>query len=390
MTAPSKKSVLGLMVLAIFFVSLNLRPAISSIGPLLETIRTDLALSNSQISLLTSVPVFCMGLFAPLAVGFNRKFGMKRSISILIIVIGTLTLVRGLVPSYPVLLASAFFIGLAIAIISPLLSAMIKRNFPTRTASLIGVYSFGMGLGAALSSGLTGVFYTILDWPLALASWGLLAIAALILWQRVEEPESDALEVRGEPVLSPWKNKRAWLMLLFFAFQSALFFSLITWLAPIASDKGMNILAAGAVLTVMSLVQLVGNLSIPALLGKFPSRLLWTFVLLISGAAGILLLMIEGTAFIWLAAVLLGITLGGLFPIALLMPLDENTRADDVNSWTAMIQSGGYIISSIMPFGIGFLYDRYGTHDITLNLLLGYILVLAVCALLLNKKGEGN
>lgn len=55
-----------------------------------------------------------------------------------------------------------------------------------------------------------------------------------------------------------------------------------------------------------------------------------------------------------------------------------------------MIQSGGYIISSIMPFGIGFLYDRYGTHDITLNLLLGYILVLAVCALLLNKKGEGN
>lgn len=390
MTAPSKKSVLGLMVLAIFFVSLNLRPAISSIGPLLETIRTDLALSNSQISLLTSVPVFCMGLFAPLAVGFNRKFGMKRSISILIIVIGTLTLVRGLVPSYPVLLASAFFIGLAIAIISPLLSAMIKRNFPTRTASLIGVYSFGMGLGATLSSGLTGVFYTILDWPLALASWGLLAIAALILWQRVEEPESDALEVRGEPVLSPWKNKRAWLMLLFFAFQSALFFSLITWLAPIASDKGMNILAAGAVLTVMSLVQLVGNLSIPALLGKFPSRLLWTFLLLISGASGILLLMIEGTAFIWLAAVLLGITLGGLFPIALLMPLDENTRADDVNSWTAMIQSGGYIISSIMPFGIGFLYDRYGTHDITLNLLLGYILVLAVCALLLNKKGEGN
>src|SRR5690606_5034458 len=130
--------------------------------------------------------------------------------------------------------------------------------------------------------------------------------------------------------------------------------------------------------------------SIPALLGKFPSRLLWTFVSLISGAAGILLLMIEGTAFIWLAAVLLGVTLGGLFPIALLMPLDENERADDVNSWTAMIQSGGYIISSIMPFGIGILYDRYGTHDITLNLLLGYILVLAVCALLLNKKGEGK
>ena len=103
-----------------------------------------------------------------------------------------------------------------------------------------------------------------------------------------------------------------------------------------------------------------------------------------------LMLMFAGTQFIWVAAFFLGITLGGLFPLALLMPLDENSSADDVNSWTAMIQSGGYIISSIMPFGIGILYDRYGTHDITLNLLLGYILVLAVCALLLNKKGEGK
>jgi CP family cyanate transporter-like MFS transporter len=388
LTAQPKRSALGLMVLAIFFISLNLRPAISSIGPLLETIRTDLSLTNSQISLLTSVPVFCMGLFAPLAISFNKKFGMKRSISILIIVIGTLTLVRGIAPSYPVLLVSAFFIGLSIAIISPLLSAMIKRNFPTRTTSLIGVYSFGMGLGATLASGLTGVFYTILDWPIALASWGLLAIMALVLWHRVEEPVSDAVEIAGEPAVSPWKNKRAWIMLLFFGFQSALFFSLITWLAPIASDKGLNILTAGAVLTVMSLVQLVANLSIPALLGQFPSRLLWTFVTLASGAAGILLLLADGTALVWPAAALLGIMLGGLFPIALLMPLDENKRADDVNSWTAMIQSGGYIISSIMPFGIGLLYDRYGNHDITLMLFLGYIAALAVCALLLNKKGR--
>ncbi|WKA57107.1 MFS transporter [Planococcus shenhongbingii] len=386
MTAHSKKTTLGLMVLAIFFVSLNLRPAISSIGPLLETIRTDLSLSNSQISLLTSVPVFCMGLFAPFAVSFNKKFGMKRSISILLVVIGTLTLVRGIVPSYPVLLASAFFIGLAIAIISPLLSAMIKRNFPTRTASLIGVYSFGMGLGATLASGLTGVFYTILNWPLALASWGLLAIVALVLWQRIEEPADEAVDVGGAPSVSPWKNKRAWYMLLFFAFQSALFFSLITWFAPIASDKGMTVLTAGAALTVMSLVQLISNLSIPMLLQKFPSRLFWTMVLLLSGAVGIVMLMAGGTAFVWPAAVFLGITLGGLFPIALLMPLDENTRADDVNSWTAMIQSGGYIISSAMPFAIGILYDRYGTHDITLILFLVYLAILAVFTLLLNKK----
>lgn len=388
MAALQKKSALGLMVMAIFFVSLNLRPAISSVGPVLEIIRTDLGLSNSQVSLLTSIPVFCMGLFAPLAVVFNRKFGMKRSVAFLIVVIGALTFVRGLAPTFAVLLASSFFIGLSIAIISPLISAMIKRNFPTKTTALIGVYSFGLGLGATLSTGFTGVFYTWTDWPLALASWGALAVIALILWFRVNEPKSEGLEddLTVGPGNSPWKNRRAWYMLVFFGLQSALFFSMITWLAPILIEKGMTVLGASAVLTVMTSVQLVGNLSIPALLAKFPSRLFWTMVSLLFGASGIGLLMIDQLVLAWPAAVCLGFTLGGLFPIALLMPLDENERADDVNSWTSMIQGGGYIISSIMPFSVGFFYDRFGSHDLTLILFMSYIVLLAVFAILLSKR----
>lgn len=388
MTAQQKKSALGLMVVAIFFVSLNLRPAISSIGPILEVIRVDLGLSNSQVSLLTSIPVFCMGLFAPFAIVFNKRFGMKRSIASLLIVIGTLTFVRGLAPTYPVLVASSFFIGLSIAIISPLISAMIKRNFPTRTTSLIGVYSFGLGLGATLSAGMTGVFYTFSSWPLALASWGVLAVIALVLWLRVEEPSQEKLQegLAKVPSASPWKNKRAWYMLVFFGFQSAMFYSLITWLSPIVIDRGMGVLSAAGVLTVLTTVQLAGNLSIPLLLEKIPSRLFWTIASLLFGATGIILLMIGGTALIWIAAVCLGFTIGSLFPIALLMPLEENDEADDVNSWTAMIQTGGYMIASVMPFSIGMLYDHFGNHDVTLMLLLSYVAVLALSAVLLRTK----
>ncbi len=294
MTNQHKKPALGLMVIAILFVSLNLRPAISSIGPLLDIMRRDLALSNSDISLLTSIPVFCMGLFAPLAIGFNRTFGVKKSVVFLLITLGMMTLIRGFLPTYPVLLVSSFFIGLAIAVISPLLSAAIKANFPSRTASLIGVYSFGMGLGAMLASGLTGVFYMVAGWPIALASWGVLTVPALALWLRAKEPEKSEVRHAAIPTSSPWSNKRAWYMLLFFAFQTALFFSLITWLAPIAIDKGMDVLKAGAVLTVMTSVQLVGNLSLPILLAKHSSRLLWIVLSLLSGVIGLLLLLFSG------------------------------------------------------------------------------------------------
>ena len=389
MVEKQKKSTLGLMVLAILFVALNLRPAISSIGPMLEPIRADLNLSNSEVSLLTAVPVFCMGIFAPLAVLFGRKFGLKRSIAILLVAIGLFTVVRGFLPTYPVLLISAFFIGLSIAIISPLLSAMIKRDFPMRTAALIGVYSFGMGLGATLSAGLTGIFYTIADWPLAIASWGLLSIAAVMIWLRVEQPA----EVKNEEIsfeeiarVSPWKNKRAWYMLIFFGCQSALFFSMLTWLAPIAIEKGMSILAAGGVLTLMTAVQIAGSISIPQFFNKFPNRLMWTLIVLAFGTLGILLLMFGSVFTIWIAAAFIGVALGGLFPIALLMPLDETTSADEANSWTAMTQSGGYIISAFMPLTIGIVYDQTGNHDITLLMLLGFVVLMVIFAVLLNKK----
>lgn len=381
-----KKPELGLMVIAILFVSLNLRPAISSIGPLLDIMRRDLALSNSDISLLTSIPVFCMGLFAPLAIGFNRTFGVKKSVVFLLITLGMMTLIRGFLPTYPVLLVSSFFIGLAIAVISPLLSAAIKANFPSRTASLIGVYSFGMGLGAMLASGLTGVFYTVAGWPIALASWGVLTVPALALWLRAKEPEKSEVRHAAIPTSSPWSNKRAWYMLLFFAFQTALFFSLITWLAPIAIDKGMDVLKAGAVLTVMTSVQLVGNLSLPILLAKHSNRLLWIVLSLLSGVIGLLLLLFSGIYAIWVAAVLLGIMLGCLFPIALLMPLDENERADDVNNWTAMIQSGGFVISSAMPFLIGLLYDQFGNHAYSIYLLLSFAAMVLLFGVLLYKE----
>lgn len=60
------------IILAIFFVSINLRPAVTSVGPLLATISRALQVSSTQISLLTAIPVFCMGLFAPLAVPLQK------------------------------------------------------------------------------------------------------------------------------------------------------------------------------------------------------------------------------------------------------------------------------------------------------------------------------
>ncbi|WP_019415479.1 CynX/NimT family MFS transporter [Paenisporosarcina sp. TG20] len=386
----SQKSMTSLL-LAIFLIALNLRPAVTSIGPLLDTIRNDLMLSNSEVSLLTAVPVICMGVFAPLAVHWLNKFGQKRGISLLLGVIGLLTLVRAWFHDYVSLLITAFVIGVAIAIIGPILSSMIKEKFPTRTATAIGIYSLGMGAGATLSAGLTGVLYVWLgeQWEFALAFWSSLALLAYLIWINAMKPQQEErlnIELQQLSFRSPWSNKRAWLVLLFFGFQASLFFSLMTWLASAASELGFSVIEAGTVLSVLTAAQIFANITIPLLLEKFPNRSFWIYLLLFIGATGIILLLTGNVTLIWFASILLGLTLGGLFPLALLLPLDETTDAKEANAWTAMVQTGGFIMGGIVPLAIGILYDWSGTHQMTYYVLLVLIVGMFITTLLLNRK----
>ncbi|MGB3261812.1 CynX/NimT family MFS transporter [Paenisporosarcina sp.] len=388
----SHKSMTSLLI-AIFLIALNLRPAVTSIGPLLDTIRNDLNLTNSEVSLLTAVPVICMGLFAPLAVHWLNKFGQKRGISLLIALIGLLTLIRAWLNDYVSLLVTAFVIGVAIAIIGPILSSLIKEKFPTRTASAIGVYSLGMGAGATLSAGLTGVLYVWIgeEWEYALAFWSSLALLAYLVWFVAMKPEKNEGTVVIERVnvatsfRSPWTNSRAWLILLFFGFQASLFFSLTTWLASAASELGFNVIEAGSVISVLTVSQIVANIFIPLLLEKFPNRSFWIYSSLFIGTIGIVLLLTGNVALIWPASILLGFTLGGLFPLALLLPLDETKDAFEANAWTAMVQTGGFIMGGLVPLAIGILYDWSGTHQITYYVMLVLIVGMFVVTVLLNK-----
>ena len=123
---------------------------------------------------------------------------------------------------------------------------------------------------------------------------------------------------------------------------------------------------AGSVISVLTVAQIVANIFIPLLLEKFPIRSFWIYSALFIGTIGIVLLLTGNMTLIWPAAILLGFTLGGLFPLALLLPLDETTDAIEANAWTAMVQTGGFIMGGLVPLAIGILYDRSGTHQITL------------------------
>ena len=381
-----------LVIVSIFFVALNMRPAVTGIGPLFNVLLESLHISNTKMSFLTSIPVFCMGLFAPFAVPLQRKLGTKTAITLLLIIIALANGLRFFKESYGLLVVTSFAAGFAIALIGPMLNAYIKKKFPTRFTTVVGIYSFGIGTGATLSAALTVTFYNRFheSWTMALGSWAVLAMIALVIWLLTIQKDQDELsetDVLSEnDARNPWKNVRAWTILIYFGLQTSLFFSMMSWLVPMIQDKGYSLVAASSMLTFMSIVQMIGNISVPILMEKWANRMGWLFSLGILGIFGFALLWLSSGAMLWIAVLIIGIVLSGLFPIGLLLPLDEAKNDEEANSWSSMVLSGGFMISAIIPILIGYCYDVTGNHTFTYAIFMLLMLGIVATTIMLKKK----
>ncbi|HDR3881785.1 TPA: MFS transporter [Bacillus thuringiensis] len=379
-----------LYILALFFVSINLRIGITSVSPVLETIRQDLNISNFSVSFLTAIPVFCMGTFALLTGKVIKKYGAEKSIMACLILIGLATCMRAFTFSISTLFASSLFIGIGIALAGPLLSGFIKEKFPTKIGLMIGIYSVGMGTGASLSAGLTIPLQHVLkgSWNMALAFWGALTIIAIIFWYPVMKRKKNTSTQNKKNNSLPLRNKKAWLFTIFFGLQSGIFYSITTWLAPANQSMGVSSEQAGTLITVFTVIQMICSFLIPTLADIYKNRALWLLGSICFVLVG-LSLMIYPLTTPWTPSILLGIGLGGVFPLALMLPLYETKTSEDASAWTAMMQSGGYIMGGFIPVLAGIARDYFDSYTQVFIIMALLSLILLLLTLVMNKK-EGE
>ncbi|PEJ05424.1 MFS transporter [Bacillus wiedmannii] len=376
-----------LYILALFFVSINLRIGITSVSPVLETIRQDLHISNFSVSFLTAIPVFCMGTFALLTGKVIKKYGAEKSIMACLILIGLATCMRAFTFSISTLFVSALFIGIGIALAGPLLSGFIKEKFPTKIGLMIGIYSVGMGTGASLSAGLTIPLQHVLkdDWNMALAFWGVLTIIAIIFWYPVMKRKKNTSTQNKKNNSLPLRNKKAWLFTIFFGLQSGIFYSITTWLAPANQSMGVSSEQAGTLITVFTVIQMICSFFIPTLADIYKNRALWLLGSICFVLIGLLLMIFPLTT-PWIPSILLGIGLGGVFPLALMLPLYETKTSEDASSWTAMMQSGGYIIGGFIPVLAGIARDYFNSYTQVFIIMTLLSFILFLLTLIMNKR----
>jgi len=374
---------------------MNLRASITSISPVLKNIQMDLHMSSAVVSLLTALPVFCMGIFAPLAGKLSERWGIELTIAFSVLLIGVSTALRLIASSPVLLLVTAILSGIGIAITGPLISGYIKKHFPRSSSSMIGVYSAGMGIGASLSAGLVvpvmHAFHQ--SWNAALAIWSVFALAGVLVWipiiKKSKQSQPTKNESGSQKSRLPWGNRYVWLLMIMFGLQSGVYYSLATWLAPKVQDVGYSDAYAATTVTVFSVMQMICSFIIPIIINNSTKRKPWMLLCALSSFTGIFMLIIGGISPVFCAA-LAGIGAGGLFPLAMILPLDATSTPKEASDWTAMIQFGGYIISGIIPMLVGVIKDITNTFDVALIALLFTLVVLMLLTLKVTTKKEST
>lgn len=103
------------LAVGLLVISLSLRPAIVAASPLFAAIQSTFGLSGAGVGLLTTLPLLCFGLLAPLAPRLVRRFGIGGALlgCLLTLLVGVL--VRSL-PTLAALFIGTLLIGVCVAI----------------------------------------------------------------------------------------------------------------------------------------------------------------------------------------------------------------------------------------------------------------------------------
>ncbi|KQU68509.1 MFS transporter [Phycicoccus sp. Root563] len=356
------------MALGLVAVAVNLRTAMASVPPVVASIGTDLGLSNAALGALTTLPVLCMGAFAPMAQRVAARIGAAGAIELSVVCVAVGLALRFGGGHVWLLYAATFVAGVGIAIGGTLLPGLVKELFPPERAGLVtGLYMLAMMGGAGASSALSVPLQGWLgSWQASLGSWSLLGLVGALAWipvWRGHTRHRAANPVVVTPARLPWKHPTAWLVAAYLAVQSIEFYSSLAWIAPTYASRGWDPTHAGYLLSAFTAAQLVSGLLAPALTDKVHDRrvLLVSFsVLGLLGQAG---LWLAPGALPWVWAVVLGLGQGAAFALGLVLMVDYAATPAASARLAGMAFLFSYGLASLGPATMGAIRDATGGFD---------------------------
>jgi CP family cyanate transporter-like MFS transporter len=365
----------GSFLVALFLAALTLRAQLVGIGPLLPLIKTDLGVSHAVAGLLGTIPVLCMGVFAPPAAYVAARLGARNAVGAMVLIIGVAGVFRAVAPGAPAVILLTIPIGMGMGLAGAMLPVTVKERFPDRPGFATGCYVAGMTISSALSAALAiPLAHLGSGWRTPLLVYSAVSIALGVVWFVLTRKEPRHERVAAKPLRLPLRNPLAWRFVAAFFFMSSVFYGLNAWLPDAYVERGWSDSSAGDLLAILNTINIPAGFCVAWAADRWGQRRLW-----LAGAAtgqfvGLVgILTVPSAGYLW--AVVLGFAIGPLFPLTMTMPLDASDGPAEVASYTGMMLGVGYTLAAASPLVLGAVRDATGGFEAVLVVLVALALL---------------
>ena len=362
----SRGSSRTLLLAAMLLAGVNLRTAVTSVGPLLDELQDGVGLSSAGAGVLTTLPVLSFALLGSLTPRLARAYGERRVLctALLLMTAGLLarSAVGGAVPF--LLLSVVALAGGAMG--NVLLPVLVKRHFPDRIGPMTAAYTTALAFGSAAAAAVTVPLAQVhggIDWRLGLGAWAVPAAAGALLWAALARGDRAVPEHEQPARPAVHRSRTAWSLALFFGSQSMQAYIQFGWFALFFREQaGVSAARAGLLVAVLAAISVPVSAVVPALAARRPDQRPLLAALLACYVVAYVGMLVAPGAGQWAWAVLAGLA-GGTFPLALTLIGLRSRTPEATAALSAFAQSTGYLLAGAGPLLVGVLHGA--THGWT-------------------------
>lgn len=380
---------LVLVGVAIVLTGLNLRTAVTSIGPVLQEIEDGLGISSGLAGVVTTMPVICFALIGFAGPSLSARFRDSHVLSSSLAAMAAGLVLRGIAPTFWLFLAGTVLAMVGGALGNVLLPSLVKRYFPGRTGLLVGAYTTAMSLGgtaAAVSTAPIAAAAGTDGWRWAVAVWAVPAVIATVPWLLVPARAGSTRTTHTAVRMSDLRHSRmALALMIFFGIQGLEAYVVIGWAASYLRDMGLSAATAGLLLGLNQVIGIPLSALVPSLTvrPRMQRPLLMAFMAFyVLGWTG---LWVAPRTVPWLWMALLAAAMAS-FPMVLTLLGMRARTAETTAALSTYAQSWGYVISGVGPLLVGVLLGATGSYVPMFVLVLAGVVVLAWTGWLITRE----
>jgi MFS transporter, CP family, cyanate transporter len=327
-----------------------------------------------------------MGFASLTAPRIVRRAGWTRATMLALMLIATAGLARAALPSAAALIVLSVPIGFGAGIAGTALPAAVGDLYREHRAAGAAIHALGINIGATAAAALAVPLALLFGgWRGSLAFLAAVTFAMTGVWRL--RASTDQEQTRPPVVALPIRDAGAWVLTLLFALQGLCYYGFGAWLADAYVEHGWSQGAGGALVAALTAAAIPASFLVPRLAERIGSRLKPLFastVGLVLGAA----LLAGWPQLAWPAAVVVGLSLGGIFSLCLLLSIDLGRPTHRVAAFAGMMFGLGYSVSGVAPIALGLARDAAGSFSAALWLLVA-IAASIVCLLALAHSRLG-